>query len=311
MVRVTERRAAHMDNARRHVARWARVVVSWLIAACLVVVAWPAGTASAALPLTITKAFAPSAIPLNGITTLTFTIHNPDSSTPAAGVAFTDVLPLGLFIATPSNLFNTCGGTPVANQGTFTVSLVGGMVGAGANCTVSASVTGSTVGTFHNVSGAVTSTNGGTGNTASATLIVANVTIAKAFGAPTIPLNGTTPLTFTIHSTDGPLTGVAFTDNLPAGLAVATPTALTNGCGGAATATAGSTTVSLSGGTLAALASCTVSVNVVGTTLGVKNNSVSVSSTNAGAGNTATATVNVVAPVVASNPAGATARFTG
>jgi hypothetical protein len=249
-------------------------------------------------------------IPQGATTQLQFLIHNANS-TPETGVTFVDGLPVGLTVQ--AVLFNTCGG--ILSITPLTVFLAGGIVPASASCAVSVNVLGTTLGTFTNVSDPVISTPGGVGNTASATLIVANVTIAKAFGAPTIPLDGTTPLTFTIHSTDGAQTGVAFTDTPPAGLTVATPSALTNSCGGAATATAGSTAVSLSGGTLGALASCTVSVNVVGTTAGIKNNSVSVSSSNGGTGNTATATVTVLAPVVASNPAGTTAgaiaRFTG
>jgi hypothetical protein len=277
----------------------------------LAVVAGPPVPASAAVLPTIAKAFAPAAIPPNGTTTLTFTIHNPDSSTAAFGIAFFDTLPVGLVVSTPSNLLNGCGGTATATAGSMMVSLAGGTVGPSASCTVSVVVTGNTLGTFTNVSGPVSSTNGGTGNSASAALIVANLTIAKAFGAPTIALGGTTPLTFTIHGLSGNQTGVAFTDHLPSGLAVATPTVLTNTCGGTATATAGSTTVSLSGGSLAALATCTVSTSVIGTALGTQNNSVSVSSANGGTGNTATATVTVVAPSVAPNPIGVTPRFTG
>jgi hypothetical protein len=50
--------------------------------------------------------------------------------------------------------------------------------------------------------------------------------ITKVFGATTIPVNGTTALTFIIENPNPPplvLTGVAFTDALPAGLVVATP----------------------------------------------------------------------------------------
>jgi hypothetical protein len=48
------------------------------------------------------------------------------------------------------------------------------------------------------------------------------------------------------------LTGVAFTDTLPAGLVVAATPNMTNNCGGTATAVAGSSSVSLSAGTVAA-----------------------------------------------------------
>ena len=276
----------------------------------LAVLGLPAGTASAATPLTIAEAFAAPAIPLNGATTLTITIHNPDPSTTGLGVAFVGSLQTGLMVNTPNDLSNSCGGTPTATPGSTMVALAGGTVAPGANCTVSVLVVGTTLGTFTSFVGPVSSTNGGTGNSATATLIVANLTIAKAFGVPAIPLQGTTSLTFTIHALVGPLTGVALIDNLPTGLAVATPTALTNNCGGTATATAGSMAVSLSGGALAATASCTVSANVVGIALGAQNNSVSVSSANGGIGNTAMATVTVTAPT-APKPTGATALFTG
>jgi len=91
----------------------------------------------------------------------------------------------------------------------------------------------------------------------------------------------TTSLTFTLSSTNANLTlnGVAFTDNLPAGLVVADAGNLSSTCSGTATAVDGSSSISLSGASLAPGASCTVSVNVTGTTAGVKNNSVQVTST--------------------------------
>jgi hypothetical protein len=110
-------------------------------------------------------------------------------------------------------------------------------------------------------------------------------------------LNGSTSLTFTLtNPADNTvaLTGVGFSDTLPAGLAVATPNGLSNNCGGTAVAGAGSSSVSLSGATIAVNSSCTVTVNVTGTTAGVKNNtSGNVSSTNGGTGNTASASVTV------------------
>jgi hypothetical protein len=128
-------------------------------------------------------------------------------------------------------------------------------------------------------------------------------TISKTFGAATVPLGGSTSLSFTITNpnTAVSVSGVGFTDSLPVGLLVATPNGLTGSCGGGSiTATAGSGTVSLAGATLAAGASCTFSVNVVGITPGVMNNSTSAVTSNFGNGNTASAAVTVIAfaPVI-------------
>ena len=127
--------------------------------------------------------------------------------------------------------------------------------------------------------------------------------VTKAFGAASIPLNGGTTLTFTYTNPNSAasLTGIAFTDTLPAGLVVSTPAGLSGSCtpgsgGGSITAASGSGVVSLSNATLAASGSCSFTVtNISGTTVGVKNNAVQITSTDGGAGNTATATV-VVTP---------------
>jgi uncharacterized repeat protein (TIGR01451 family) len=279
-------------------ARWARLGVLGLVlaSAATLVVARPASALVA--PPSIAKAFGAASIPVGGTTSLTFSITNPNA-TALPGVAFTDFLPAGLVVATPNALSNTCGGTATAVAGSSSVSLSGGTLAASASCTFALNVTGTTAGVKNNVSGNVSSTQGGTGNTASASITVGAPSIAKAFGAASIPVGGTTSLTFSITNPNATiaLSGVAFTDTLPSGLVVATPTGLSNTCGGTATATAGSSSVSLSGGTLPASGSCTFALNVTGTTAGVKNNvSGNVSSTQGGTGNTASATLTVVAP---------------
>src|SRR5262249_39785871 len=145
-------------------------------------------------------------------------------------------------------------------------------------------------------------------STSMASLKVINPpTMAKAFGAATIPLNGTTSLTLTVSNTNvnQTLGAITFTDSLPAGLVVATPSGLSNTCNGSATAVAGSSSVSWASSPLPRGASCTVSLNVQGTTAGDKNNSVQASDTTAGAGNTSNALVTVVAPPTISKAFGA------
>lgn len=120
-------------------------------------------------------------------------------------------------------------------------------------------------------------------------------TISTSFGAASIPRNGSTSLSFAIGNPNfgTGLAGIGFTDDLPAGLVVATPNGQSGDCGGTVSAAAGSSSVSLSGGSLPAGSQCTISVNVTGTWGGEKNNSVRVSGGSGLIGNTSTAAVTV------------------
>ncbi|MFT0753322.1 hypothetical protein [Synechococcus sp. RC10A2] len=80
-----------------------------------------------------------------------------------------------------------------------------------------------------------------------------------------------TTLTYTITNTAAlPLTGLSFSDPLPAGLVVATPNNLNNGCGGTVAAPPGATSILLVNGSLGSNASCTISLDlqVTATTAG-------------------------------------------
>jgi len=128
--------------------------------------------------------------------------------------------------------------------------------------------------------------------------------VTKSFSAATIALNGATTMTVTINNTfpDQPLlSGINFTDTLPAGLVVATPNGLTNNCTGATIgATPGGSTVSLSNLTLNTGQTCTFSVSLIGTAAGVKNNAITrIGSTQRSTrGINATAAVTVAEAVV-------------
>jgi Bacterial Ig-like domain (group 3)/Kelch motif/Galactose oxidase, central domain len=265
-------------------------------------------------PPSILKAFGGATIPLNGTTSLTFTITNPAGNTVALNdLAFTDSLPAGLIVASTPNISNTCGGTFTASAGSGSVSLSGGTVAASSSCSISVNVTGTSVGQKNNTTGAVSSTNGGTGNTASASIMVdAPPTISKAFGAAQINLNTSTSLTFTITNPNTTsLTGIAFTDNLPAGLVVSTPNGVSSTCGGTTTSVSGSGSISLVAGSVAGSGSCTVSVNVTATTTGTKLNTTgAITSAEGGTGatsNTASLTVVGTPPTINS---GNSATFT-
>lgn len=271
-------------------------------------------TASLAVvaPPSLGESFGVASIPVNGTTSLSFTVTNPAANTVAeAGVAFADTLPAALIISTPNGLTNSCGGTVTALQGASAISLSGGSVAVGSSCAVAVNVTGTAAGLMTNTTGAASSTNGGTGNPAVASLRVGSPpTISVSFGAASIPLNGSTALSFTITNpaanTIG-LTAIAFSDTLPAGLTIATPNALVGTCGGGTiTATQATSVITLSGASLAANSSCTFSLNVTGTAAGALSNTTgSVTSTEGGTGGTASATIVVVAPPVIAEAFGA------
>jgi uncharacterized repeat protein (TIGR01451 family) len=191
---------------------------------------------------------------------------------------------LGGYVHTPGTVY-----TLIAND--LTEPLTGGFVGL-------------PEGTIFTVSGKafkISYAAGSSGNDVVLTARGAAPTFGKAFGAPSIPLDGTTTLTFTLTNPNaGPLTGVAFSDALPGGLLVAAGVT-SNTCGGTLTAVAGSSNVNLIGGTISASGSCTIVVNVTGTTAGTKENSTStLTSTDAPAGEPASASLTVVlAPSIA------------
>jgi hypothetical protein len=138
-------------------------------------------------------------------------------------------------------------------------------------------------------------------------------TIAKAFSASPIALNGTTTLSFTIAHANviafnggantltvtglGGLTNVSFADSLPSGLVVATPPAGINHCGGTLSAAAGSSSIQLVGGAVPLGGSCLVSVTAQPTTAGtIQNQTGAVSALESGPGTVSNQASLVVQP---------------
>jgi len=245
---------------------------------------------------TVTKSFSPTATGTGLSSTLTVTITNPNAAGSIVGLAFTDTYPGTLVNAATPALSNTCGGTATGNAGANQLSLSGGMLAAGASCTVSVSVTSATAGLFNNSTGAVTSTNAANGTAASATLRINNrPTVTKSFSPTAVGTGLPSTLTVTIsNSNTVAITGVAFTDTYPGALVNHSTPGLADTCGGTATGTAGGNQLTLSGGTVPASGSCTVSVSVSSPSGGSFNNSTgAVASTNAGSGTAASATLTV------------------
>ncbi len=143
------------------------------------------------LPPTISKAFGAASVALNGSTTLTFNLSNPNAAISLSGIGFTDAFPAGLTVSTPNGLTGNCGGgTITAVGGSNSVSLSGASLAAGAACTFAVNVLGATAGAQNNVTTAVTSTEAGNGGTASAQITVVGPSQQPAEPTDITPING-------------------------------------------------------------------------------------------------------------------------
>jgi hypothetical protein len=107
---------------------------------------------------TIAKSFGAATIPLNGSTSLTFTLANPNSTVTLMNVSASDTLPVGLVVATPNHLSGNCTATITANAGSNTIGITALNLAASSSCTFSVDVIGTSLGTKNNISGNVSAT---------------------------------------------------------------------------------------------------------------------------------------------------------
>ena len=265
---------------------------------------------------TITKAFSPTALAIGTDSVLTLTITNPNVAHTLNGIAVSDTLPAapaGLVFSTPPDAATTCPDAALNISGT-TISITGGTLIVGENCTVSVKVTSAVNDTIYtNITDTVSSTNGGTGLTASAVIsFTPKPTISKAFSVTSIPVDGTATMSFTItNNTAAAVTGMTFDDLFPTGLVTANPPALTSSCGGTISSWDGTTAGTLSatgndvgirltgGGIVAVGGTCDISIDVTSASAGDYDNTTtgvdSIEATPAGPVSN-TATLSVLAP---------------
>ena len=224
---------------------------------------------------TLTKAFATAALGLGQATTLTFSVNNAAAgSVNRAALSFTDTLPAGLAIANPPvpATNGQCGApafTAVDGTQPFTAASIA--VNAGQVCTITVTVTGTTLGAKTNGALQVTAISGMVNGVTDQTVTVVQPTLTKAFGTGAINDGATTTLVFTLANGAGNPAqgGIGFTDTLPAGLAINSPTpalAYSAGCSGPATGAyvAGTRVLTLSAVAMAGgTAACTVTVSGV------------------------------------------------
>ncbi len=128
----------------------------------------------------VAKAFSPSGIEANAVSVLTITLTN-TNEVAITGAAFTDSYPSGLVnTGTPDGATTCAGGTVTAAADGTSLALSGGSIPASDSCTVTVNVTAASLGEYTNSTGAVTTSNAGTGSSASATLTVTELDFGDA-----------------------------------------------------------------------------------------------------------------------------------
>lgn len=239
-------------------------------------------------PPSVSKGFAPNTIFVGQVSTLTITIRNNDLTASLTSTTFTDTLPAGVEVAAPlvtnltgcgaGTLSSTLGG-PALAAGDTAISLNNGTIAANSNCVIEVDVTSVLEDAYTNTipagppgSGSVQTQQGVTNAApASAPLNVQAFNLSKAFSPSPIAVGGVSQLTITIENpANFTYTGVAITDNLPAGLEIASPVnTSTTGCGspsftdgGGGALGAGDTSVRMTGGSILPTTTCTITVDV-------------------------------------------------
>jgi len=279
-------------------------------------------TVSAAPNVTLNKSFAPDVINGGAPSQLKIDVVNTASGAASlANVSLTDVFPTGMIVyGTPNATFSGAGcsaGTITADPDTSQISLNSAAVGVNATCSLKVNVTSFENGTLTNgiPASTLTSPQGATNsNSPSATLTVqSNLNIVQFFDPPTIATGGASALHLRILNSSGSnATGAvpALTDNLPAGVTVATG-ATTNTCvggaltdGGGGLLGAGDNSVRLNGGTFPANGFCDITVPVTAALNGDYANTIPANSLTTVFGSTnpdsSTSTLKVVAkPTIA------------
>jgi LPXTG-site transpeptidase (sortase) family protein len=247
-------------------------------------------TVRAASPLSMSKAFTPSTIIPNGISTLTITLQNTDVSR-LVNVSVTDTLPgntvNGVVVAPTPNASTTCGsGVVTAAAGTQTITMTGGIIPAQVGaipgvCTITVDVQGKGSAATRtntipilNVSGTIegTATTVNPTAAASAPLTIANLSIGVVKGFDPLTVFGGSASTLSVqlvNPNNVALSGIALTDSMPSGMIIANPANLSVGtCGGSLSGAVGADTFSFSGGSLPATGTCTLTLSVTMTVNG-------------------------------------------
>ena len=240
----------------------------------------------------VNKGYNPASVGVNGISALTITLKNPYPDHVLTDVNFTDTLGGTLtdgvviadnFASTGTDCTDTTPGSKklTAAAGTQSIHLEGVTIAAGASCiiTVNVKATSSTSPITRSVSykntiasqdvkgkvdGTIPTENQHEAN-ATLTLSPPDIRINKKFDPILVVGGASSTLTVSLFNLSSEvITGITFTDNLPAHMLIADPADPNVGtCGGSIAAVAGGGSYTFSGGALAANGNCKLTIKAV------------------------------------------------
>jgi LPXTG-site transpeptidase (sortase) family protein len=228
--------------------------------------------------LTMSKSFYPPTVNPNGLSTLTITLQNTNTSA-LTDTSLTDSLPANVYVASDPYASTTCSGGKITASGQ-TIQMTDGTVPAQVDsvpgiCTIQVNVQGRGSGsTEHNTVGfnQVSATITGTSTTinpvdeAKADLVIKNLSLSVVNSFDPLTVFGGSASTLSIqiiNPNNAVLTGIKLTDTMPAHMMIANPPDFSTGtCGGTLTGTVGSNVIDFKGGFLAANKRCTLTLSV-------------------------------------------------
>jgi LPXTG-site transpeptidase (sortase) family protein len=236
------------------------------------------------------KSFFPSTIQAGGNSRLRIEVIAP-LNRDLPNFALTDNLPAGLTVSNSSPaVVNNCGpaATLTAPNGATSISLTGGFISAGQRCRIDVYVTSSTPSPANTPytntippnlitsNGAPVLANGLTANLTVTGGAALSISLVKDFD-PLIVTGGasSTMSIELINPGNVTLTGIAFTDTMPANMILYNPVNFNVGtCGGTLTGTPGASSFSFSGGSLPPQGRCTLTLSATITVNGNLTNTI-------------------------------------
>jgi LPXTG-site transpeptidase (sortase) family protein len=244
----------------------------------------------------VEKIFSPDTVSPNGISTLTITLRNENTS-PLIGASLLDTLPgdtiNGVVIAPVPNATTNCGSGAIAViAGGKTVSMSGGTIpaqvaGVPGICTIRVDVQGVGVSSVRNniipttdvnatIQGTATTVNPMEDAIAPFTITDLSIGVVKGFNPLTVFGGSASTMSVQlVNPNNADLVGIKFTDTMPLGMIIANPVSPTVGtCGGSISATPGDGFFTFSGGSLPPFGSCTLTISITMIVNGNRTNTI-------------------------------------